>query len=279
MRILVTGARGLLGTPTCETFRARGDDVLALDRAELDITDGEAVSARISEFRPDVVINCAGYTRVDDCETCEGEAIRVNAHGAAHVAAAAHRAQAGLIHISTDYIFRGDAREPIPETAAPAEPSQLSAYGRSKRLGEQLVQQAHPAACIVRTAWLFGENGPCFPRAILDRAHAGHPLRVVNDQTGSPTYACDLALALAELAARRATGVFHVSNAGICTWFDFAREIIRQSGLNIAVTPCTTAEFPRPARRPAYSVLDNRRYIQLVGRPLRPWPDALTDFL
>ncbi len=279
MRIFVTGARGLLGTPVCETFRARGDDVHSVDRSELDITDADAVQKRIADYRPDVVINCAAFTRVDDCETCEDEATRVNAHGAGHVAAAAHRAGASFIHISTDYIFPGDAREPIAETAAPGRPEQLSAYGRSKLLGEQLVTAAHPSACIVRTAWLFGDNGPCFPRAILKRARSGQALRVVDDQTGSPTYAGDLAAALAELAARRANGIYHVTNSGICTWFDFAREIIRQSGLDVPVGPCSTAEFPRPARRPTYSVLDNRRYVRLVGRHLRRWEEALTDFL
>lgn len=279
MRILVTGARGLLGTPACAALRARGHDVIAAARSDLDISDAASVNACVRDARPDAIINCAAYTRVDDCETHEADAMRVNARGAGNVAEAAHRFGAALIHLSTDYIFPGDHRSPIPESAPPGRPEQLSAYGRSKLLGEQLVQQAHSVACIVRTAWLFGEHGPCFPKAILDRARAGHPLRVVNDQTGSPTYAGDLAEALAELAERRAEGIYHVTNAGTCTWFEFARELVKRSGLSTAVTPCTTAEFPRPARRPAYSVLDNARYVALVGRPLRNWQDALDDYL
>lgn len=279
-RVLITGARGLLGTPTTTLFRAaQGVEVSAVGHLEFDITDEAAVRRHVDAFRPDLVINCAAFTKVDACEEQHALADRVNGYGAGIVAAAAAAHGARLIHVSTDYVFDGQATRPYREDHPTGNPRALCAYGRSKLLGEQRVAAAHPAAIIVRTAWVYGEDGPCFPRTILRLAGERPLLRVVSDQTGSPTYARDLAGALFELARTNAQGVFHVTNAGQCTWFEFAREIVMQAGLGTPVEPIATEDYPLPARRPKYSVLDNGRYVTTAGRPLRPWREALSEYL
>lgn len=279
MRVLVTGATGLLGSEVVSAFRRDpGADVVGLGHHELDVTDEALVRSRFETLAPDLVIHCAAYTKVDDCEANEDHARCVNGDGAGHVATAAHACAARLFHISTDYVFDGEAQRPYAEDHPPAAPERLSAYGRSKLLGEELVRRGHPEAVLVRTAWLFG-NGPCFPRTILERAHRGEPLRVVSDQVGSPTYASDLAEALVELAHDEAGGIYHITNAGDCSWHAFAVEILRAAGIDSAIAPIRACELDRPARRPAYSVLDNRRYCELAGGPLRPWQEAVADFL
>lgn len=279
-RILITGAEGLLGTPTAARFAAdTACEVLAPGHGELDITDAARVAHCFETFQPDLVVNCAAFTRVDDCESSEALACRVNGEGAGHVAEAAARAGARLIHISTDYVFDGCATSPLREDAPTAPPDRLSAYGRSKLLGEQAVRSRHPSALIVRTAWIYGPDGPGFPATILRLARERPRLRVVVDQRGSPTYAPDLAEAIQRLARLDADGIVHVTNAGDCTWHELAVEICRRARLDTPVDPVTTAEFPRPARRPAYSVLDNSRYIELTGAPLRSWREALGTYL
>jgi dTDP-4-dehydrorhamnose reductase len=268
-KIWITGAGGLLGAEVARRFQS-GDryEVIAADRAALDITDPRAVDDRLRSFRPDIVINCAAFTAVDLCESAEKAALGVNGDGAGFVAAGAAAVGARLIHISTDYVFEGDAASPYAVDHPPGRPERLSAYGRSKLLGEQRVAAAHPGALIVRTAWLYGAAGPCFPKTILAAARQRQELKVV-----------DLADGLFRLAATDLTGICHVTNAGSCTWYEFAREILRVAGLATPVHPVTTAEFPRPARRPAYSVLDNRRYIEATGHPLRHWTEAIAAFL
>ncbi len=284
-RVLIAGARGLLGTPTTSLFqRADSVEVLALDLPEFDMTDSAQIEARTGDYRPDLVINCAAFTAVDDCEQKEELACRVNGDGAGILAQASEKIGARFIHISTDYVFDGDATEPIPEDRPTGSPERLSAYGRSKLLGEKRIAACHPGALIVRTAWLYGPHGRGFPDAILRAARErasqkdGH-LRVVNDQTGSPTYGPDLAEAIFTLGGLDVTGIVHVTNSGGCTWHEFACEILRLSNIDVPVIPVTSAEFPRPAKRPSYSVLDNRRYVEAVGRPLRRWQDALAEYL
>lgn len=277
--IIITGAAGLVGTPTVEAFRRAGHEVLALDRARLDICDEAAVESILTDARPALVVNCAAYAKVDDCETHVDDAMRINGVGAGLLARQAARVGAGFIHLSTDYVFDGRGTRPYREDDAPAPAETLSAYGRSKLAGERAVIAEYPEPLIVRTAWVYGLNGPGFPNAILRGAREKPRLKVVNDQTGSPTYAPDLAQAIVELAARDARGFVHVTNDGTCTWYEFAKEIVRLAGLATPVDPCKTDEFPRPARRPAYSVLDNTRYASLVGRPLRPWREAIAEFV
>lgn len=279
-RILVTGGCGLLGTAIGRVLSDRPSVVLTRpDRRELDITDADAVGGLIERFKPSLVINCAAYTKVDDCEKNEELANRVNGDGAGIVAKAAAEAGAKLIHLSTDYVFEGNATKPYQENHPVGSPERLTAYGRSKLLGEQRVQAACPDALIVRTAWVYGPDGPCFPKTILKAAREKPELPGVDDQTGSPTYTLDLARAILRLAEIDARGIVHVTNTGQCTWYELACELIRLAGLSVQVLPVTTEQFPRPAPRPKFSVLDNSRYVQLTGAPMRPWREAVADYL
>jgi dTDP-4-dehydrorhamnose reductase len=254
MRLLVTGAAGMLGV---EVAAAATHDVVALARADLDITDAAAVLAAVRDARPDAVINCAAWTNVDGAETSEGDATAINGAGAGHVAAAAAAAGAFTVHVSSDYVFRGDGSEPYVEAD---ETSPRSAYGRSKLAGELAVAAAAPGAhAIVRSSWLFGPHGPNFVDTMLRLGAERDELNVVDDQIGCPTYAGHLAIALVTIAATKPVGVLHVAGAGACSWWELARATFAQAGLAVTVHPCTTAEFPRPAPRPAYSVLGSTR--------------------
>ena len=247
--------------------------LVALRHADLAVEDAQAVERVVQRERPDWVVNCAGYTQVDRAEAEPDAAQRVNAVGPANLARAARETSARLLHISTDYVFDGRARRPYREDD-PVGP--LSVYGRSKLAGEQAIRDILPRAhLIVRTQWLFGVGGPNFVATILRLARERPELKVVNDQHGRPTYAPDLAAALWKLIACDARGTVHCANAGAATWFDVAKAAIEIAGLHTAVAPCSTAEMPRPARRPQYSVLDCTRYEGLVGSPLRPWQAAL----
>src|SRR5947209_6550042 len=274
--MLITGAGGMLGQDLLIAATSAGAEVVALDRAALDITDASAVGAACASARPDVVVNCAAYTDVDGAERDEETATRVNGDGAGIVAVQAQATGAHTIHISSDYVFDGTASAPYLE-GDPAAP--VSAYGRSKLAGETAVADGAPGAhTIVRSSWLFGTEGPCFPATILRLAAERDELRVVDDQRGCPTYTGHLARALIELAERRPEGVVHVAGGGQCTWFEFAREIVQAADLPCQVTPCTTAEFPRPAPRPAYSVLASRRLEG--GVPSLPhWRAGLADYM
>ena len=275
MRILITGAAGMLGSDVRAATLDAGHEPIALARSELDIADAAAVTAAVAEARPDVVINCAAWTDVDGAEADEAGAAVVNATGAGHVAAAAQAAGAWTVHVSTDYVFAGDRQTPYVESdpVAPA-----SGYGRTKLAGERAVAAAAPERhTIVRTAWLFGNHGACFPRTILRLARERDTLSVVDDQIGCPTFTGHLAPALVALAAAPVPGVVHVAAAGQCSWFAFAEEVVRSAAVTCEVRPCTTAEFPRPAPRPAYSVLRTERGDAVPELP--HWRDGLTAYL
>ncbi len=251
MRILVTGGAGMLGTD----LAARGHEVLAPGRSELDITDPGAVDPALAGV--DVVINCAAWTDVDGAEQSREQALAVNGDGAGNVARAAARAGAWTIQVSSDYVFDGAKRSPYVESD-PVGP--LSAYGRSKLAGEEAVAAAAPGShTIVRSSWLFGAGGPCFPRTIMRLADERDELTVVDDQVGCPTFTGHLAEALLELAAEPVHGVLHIAAAGECSWFEFAQAIVASTGATCEVKPGSTAELGRPAPRPAYSVLRSER--------------------
>jgi dTDP-4-dehydrorhamnose reductase len=251
--------------------------LVALRHAELPVEDSAEVNGAVAQARPDWLINCAGYTTVDQAETERERAHLVNAIGPAHLAAAARRAGARLLHLSSDYVFDGRAQRPYREDDAPAP---LSMYGRTKLAGEQAVQTALPEAhLIVRTQWLFGVGGPNFVATILRLARERPRLEVVNDQRGHPTYATDLATALWRLVACDARGVVHCANEGVASWFDVALAAVAAAGLATTIEPCSTSDMPRPAQRPEYSVLDCTRYTALVGAPLRPWKEPLAEYV
>jgi dTDP-4-dehydrorhamnose reductase len=272
MRILITGAGGMLGQDVARAVLADGHEAISLPRASLDISDAGAVSAAVAAAAPDAVINCAAWTDVDGAETAEPAAHAVNGPGAGHVAAAAAGAGAWTVHVSSDYVFDGRKREPYLESDA-VRP--LSAYGRSKLAGEQAVAEAAPDAhTVVRSAWLFGAGGKCFPKTIQRLASERDQLSIVADQVGCPTFTGHLAPALVTLAVRRPPGLLHVAAGDQCSWFGFAQAIVAASGLECDVRPIATEEYPVPATRPAYSVLRSER-----GAPLLPgWRAGLAEF-
>ena len=261
MRVLVTGANGQLGSELVRLYAARsGDEVLGIDLPELDITSTESVAHTVSEFRPDVVINCAAWTAVDAAEENEPAAMAVNGEGPEKLAAACRVTGAWLVQLSTDYVFSGEATTPYSEDASP---DPRSAYGRTKLAGEMAVQSMLPDAhYIVRTAWLYGHQGSNFVKTMLRLEKERETIDVVDDQIGQPTYAADLAAQIvALLDARPAAGIFHGTNSGEVSWYGFTQEIFRQIGADPArVIAVTSEQFVRPAPRPAYSVLGHRRW-------------------
>lgn len=279
MRILLTGAGGQLAHDLKACLA--GETLFALARAELDITDAAAVRAALARHRPDCLINTAAYNRVDDAEAEPAAAFAVNAAGVEHLARAAATAGAVLVHFSTDYVFDGAQRAPYVETDAP---NPLSVYARSKRAGEEAVQRRCEKYFLIRTCGLYGvagsrNKGGNFVERMLRFAQQGKPLRVVNDQVLTPTSTRDLAEKLLPLLRTRRYGLYHMTNAGECSWYDFAREIFRVAGVAADVQPVSTAAFAARARRPPYSVLDNAAY-RAAGFPdFRPWPEALADYI
>ena len=277
-KLLITGAAGQLGQALVQAGARQGWEVVATDLPDLDITDPQLVQGELSRQRPEVVINAAAATRVDDLESDPDGALRVNALGPRNLAVACRRLGIKLIHLSTDYVFDGTKPGPYVEWDAT---SPLSVYGRSKLLGEEWVRQQCPDHFIVRTAWLYGLPGPNFVTAILARGRHLAPdgeLKVVDDQRGTPTSALALAPQLLALAATEAFGTYHATCQGETTWFEFAGLILKTAGITVRVTPCTTAEFPRPAPRPANSVLENR-LLQVAGLDRMPaWQAAYQQF-
>lgn len=268
-RYLVTGAGGMLGADLRQVLADR--EVTALGRADLDITDADAVQDAVTGH--DVVINAAAYTKVDDAESDEAAAFAVNATGAGILADAAAAAGARLVHVSTDYVFDGTATQPYAE-GTPRDP--LGAYGRTKAAGEEVVLR-HPGVYLVRTAWLYGEHGPNFARTMLRLAGERDTVSVVTDQIGQPTWSRDLATAIVSLLDAEAPfGIYHGTNAGSASWYDFARAIFEECGLDPdRVQPTDSSAFTRPAPRPAYSVLGHAAW-SAAGLPApRPWRDAL----
>ena len=273
MKWLITGAAGMVGTDLHNELASRGEDIVALSKSDLDITNHDEIVRRVSAARPDVIVNCAAYTKVDLAETEESLANAINGSAVEFLADAADRVDAHLIQLSTDFVFDGTSRRPydVNDPTAP-----LSAYGRSKLIGEHAASKH----TVIRTSWLFGIHGPNFVEAIRNQIRKGtNPLRVVNDQRGRPTYTPHLARAIIRIANLGARGIVHYADEPECTWFDFASAINEELGAPVAIEPVTSEQFVRPAKRPAYSVLSTERYERLTGVTPDSWRDGLREYL
>jgi dTDP-4-dehydrorhamnose reductase len=276
VKLLVTGAAGQLGHDVVACATAAGDEVLALDRATLDITDPDAVHDACRRFRPDAIVNAAAYTAVDACETNEETAFAINAGAVGNVARAATSVGAHLVHVSTDYVFDGRLDRPYREDDAT---NPQSVYGASKLAGEHL---AGPDAAVVRTSWVCGEHGNNMVKLVLRLARPGAELAFVDDQRGCPTFTADLAPALRRIAVDRRAGVHHLTNQGAVSWFEFVQEVLRAADLPIdMVRPITTDQLdpPRPAPRPANSVLDNAVWREAGLEALRDFREPLRELV
>ena len=289
MTILITGAKGQLGSELTKILGEGSSElgvlplfyaqskVISVDVDELDITDPSSVLSFIEKYKPSLVFNCAAMTNVDGCETNEEVAYKVNAIGPKNLAIACEQYGSRLLHVSTDYVFSGEGSSPYVESDAP---SPSTAYGRTKLAGEKFITSLCSNSCICRTAWLYGYVGNNFVKTMLRLAREKGSLTVVNDQVGNPTSAVDLAYQLLLLGASVETGVFHCTcNGEPVSWFDFASRIVSLAGLDVPVHGCSTAEFPRPAKRPAYSALDNSRLRSTIGDSMRDWKVSLDSFM
>jgi dTDP-4-dehydrorhamnose reductase len=273
MKLLVTGAAGMLGREVVAAAERLGHEVAAWDLPECDLTDAGATLSAIRRLEPRAVVNCAAYTNVDGAEADEATATLVNGDAAGNVARACTAAGARLVHVSTDYVFDGSKREPWVESDATCP---LGAYGRSKLHGEDLVRAELPDHAIVRTAWLFGPHGPNFVSTMLRLAAERDEVQVVTDQVGSPTFAGHLAPALVDMAERTDTGIFHGAGAGSCSWYELTLEAYDAAGVACRVLPTTAEQFARPAPRPAYSVLGSEREHPIT---LPPWQEGVRAHL
>lgn len=276
MKVLVTGADGQLGYDVVQTLLAQKIDVKGTSRHELDITSEESCHSYIQVYHPDVIIHCAAYTAVDQAETDVEQAYRVNAAGTRNVVVAAEKIGAKLVYISTDYVFDGMGNSPYHEYD---NTNPQGIYGKSKRAGEILVQSLSSRYFIVRTSWVFGINGNNFVKTMLKLGQERSQLKVVHDQEGSPTYTVDLANFLTQLIQTERYGIYHASNTGICSWYEFACAIFKGANVEVEVLPCTTEEFPRPAPRPKYSGMESLGIRMNGFEILPPWEDALSRFL
>ncbi len=275
MRVTIFGATGLLGKALMREWTQHEDEVAGLGSKDADIRDPEQVERAVERTRPDWIVLAAAYTDVDGCETNRELAFDVNTKGAVNVARAAEQHGARMLLVSTDYVFDGESDIPY-ETDHPRNPR--SVYGKSKAEAEVRISEILPQCCIVRTSWLFGVGGKCFPDTILKLVESRPEIDVVDNQRGSPTHTIDLAHAISELCHRDARGIVHATNRGECSWFEFAREIVRLSGSNTVVRPTTSEKFVRPAERPKYSVLSPKS-LEQYGISMPDWFSALQNYL
>jgi dTDP-4-dehydrorhamnose reductase len=282
VKVAVTGANGQLGTDLCRVLH--NFELVPFTHADIEISDLASVREAMVKHRPAVIVNTASYVRVDDCEDEEEKVFAVNARGAGNLAAIAQELGAKLVHMSTDYVFGGEVRQETTPYTELDTPVPISVYGRSKLAGEELVRCLCVRHFIVRVSGLFGTAGSSgkggnFIETMLRLARERHELRVVSDQIFSPTYAEDAARKIVQLMTTEHYGIFHVTNRGACSWYEFAAEIFRLAGLPTAVIPITSAEYPQKARRPRYSVLDNYRLRVLGLDDMRSWQEALAHYM
>lgn len=291
MRILITGSSGMLGQDLCEVL-GEEHEVIGVDIVESktqdprpktfykgSITDSDRIAEIFNEAKPELVIHAAAWTDVDGCEDDPEKAYDINVSGTEKIIRAASKVDVPVIFISTDYVFDGEKGEPYTETDGTR---QISVYGRTKREAEEAVARTLSRYIIVRTSWLYGANGKNFADTVIKKAEAGEDLRVVNDQSGSPTFTKDLAGAILRLIGKKGylgEEIIHVTNTGWCSWFLFAEEVIKAAGKDVKIVPVTTEEYPRLAKRPRFSPLDNSKFEKTTGMKMRSWKEALKDYL
>ncbi len=275
MKILITGSNGMLGHDLIKVLEKNNDLILTTSKT-LDITDKEQVMKFIGDSKPDMVINSAAYTDVDGCEENPDLAYSVNGEGVRNLALACKEVDCGLVHVSTDYVFDGSARDPIAEDG---ELGPISVYGKSKLEGEQAILEILDKYFIVRTAWLYGINGKNFPKTMLELAKSHSEITVVYDEVGTPTYTPDLAYGISQLIETDKYGIYHLTNSGSCSWCEFSRLIFEIAGKDVKVIPVTASEFARPAPRPSYSVLENKNWKDNGFKPLRNYKEAIKEYI
>ncbi|WBW96604.1 dTDP-4-dehydrorhamnose reductase [Oceanirhabdus sp. W0125-5] len=288
MKILITGAKGQLGKQITNIIKKgyselgsissiyKKAEIIGVGVEELDICYNKSVNDYIGRLTPDIIINCAGYTNVDLCESNEDIAFKVNSIGSRNLAIACENIGAKLIHISTDYVFSGEKAMPYKEYDLM---NPQNVYGKSKALGEQYIREICSRYFIIRTAWLYGYEGNNFVKTIMKLAANNDEIKVVDDQIGNPTNAEDLAHHILKLALTEEYGIYNCTGEEECTWYDFACKIVEYAGINCIIKPCTTEEFLRPAKRPHYSSLDNMMLRCTVGNEMRTWEYALKTFI
>lgn len=275
MKILITGSNGMLGHDLQKVLSDKHELILTTSKT-LDITDKQHTIDFIREVKPDIIINSAAYTDVDGCEENQNIAYAVNGEGVRNLSLACKEVDCALVHISTDYVFDGTAREPIDEDG---EIGPISVYGKSKLKGEEAILEILDKYFIVRTAWLYGINGKNFPKTMLELAKNHSQITVVYDEIGTPTYTPDLARAISDLIETDYYGIYHLTNSGSCSWCEFSKYIFEVADVDVEVIPVTASEFARPAPRPSYSVLDNKNWIKKGFKPLRNYKEAIREYI
>lgn len=291
MKVLITGSNGMLGTDLCKRL-SKDHKIVGVDLSapvtshqslvifyEASILDGAKITEIFENEKPELVIHAAAWTDVDGCEEDPEQAENINVTGTEIIARTALVKDVPVVLISTDYVFNGEKGEPYVETD---KTSPIGVYGRTKREAEEVVERTLSKYAILRTSWLYGINGKNFADTVIKKAESGESLRVVNDQTGSPTYTKDLAEALLAVIDKKLfTGkeAYHISNTGWCSWFQFAKEVIKDAGEDVEITSVTTEEFPRPTKRPKFSPLDCTKFEKAAGYKMRPWQEALKDYV
>ena len=276
VKYLITGSGGLLGLAFSRVMADRGMEYKSLEKSDLDVTDRYATRHCIHVESPDVLFHCAAFTNVDMAESERSTAFAVNADGAKNVAKACKQVGARMVYFSTDYVFDGTKRSPY---STHDQPNPLSAYGESKLTGENAVVASGVDALLIRTSWLYGTEGKNFVRTVIQRAREGRVLQLIDDQTGSPTWAEHIAELTLDLVSHHASGTYHITNSGEATWYDLGREALSISGLHSEIEPISTEAWAAPARRPYYSVLDSSKVEVLLGRKMTPWREALKEFI
>jgi dTDP-4-dehydrorhamnose reductase len=276
VKILLLGHQGMLGSDLFLKLKIE-HEVVGLDKKEIDIVSAKECQEAIKTIEPDIVINAAAYTNVDGCETAKDECFAVNAEAVKNIADACSNKNIRIIHFSTDYVFDGAAKQPYQEDH---QCNPINTYGASKMAGERYLKSLSDNYILIRTAWLYGVNGKNFVQTILEKVKTAKKLTVVDDQIGSPTHTKDLAAAVDLLIKQNANGIFHITNRGSCSWYQFALKILQEAGIHdIDVTPIKSDQLQRLAKRPAYSVLSMHKFIQTTGKTMQPWQLGLQDYL